>query len=72
MANHKWNDTTVLKGIQKTQKCKICGINRNWCYGDFQCWEYWWLIPHINQNGSAGHTMINTFKRPECVGKKNI
>ena len=70
--NHKWKDTTVLTTIQKTQECVNCGISRIWCYAEYQCWEYCWHIPHINTNGTNGHTTKTTFHRPECDGKKSL
>lgn len=62
--NHKWKDTTVLTNISKKQECVNCGVNRNWLYGDYQCWEYWFYDTTENFNAKK------TFKRPECCGKK--
>ena len=40
MKRHKWENITPNQFSPKRERCINCGIERNWCGGDMQGWEY--------------------------------
>ena len=58
--NHKWKYLTCTLNT-KTQQCIKCGVHRDWMYGDYQCWRYWWPM----KNEFMG--LKETFNRPACT-----
>ena len=59
MKRHKWIGITPNNFSPKREKCIKCGIERNWCGGDMQGWEYTDFNSVIDSDRS-------TFHRPKC------
>ncbi len=58
MKRHKWKDISQ-NGFSKVFQCTKCGIEKSWCYGDMQCWEY-------TDYQSAIGSQRTTLNRPAC------
>lgn len=65
---HKWVQDRHT-AISKRDRCVKCDTYREWCYGDFSCWEYWQASSETNTDGSNATRIRKSFTRPECGGK---
>lgn len=59
MIRHKWEDVSFSK-YNKQEHCIKCGVYRDWCGGDYQCWQYWYPVKSVYE------AIRKIYKRPEC------